>query len=104
MSYRINIAYTYKKDVRFDFTYFRKKHMSMVANFCSSVIKKWGVEEGVGFMGRDPLFRAIGFMYVDSLEDFMKAFGAHGKEISSDLPNFTDDQPQASYTVVLEEH
>lgn len=102
--YRISIGYINKEEMIFDLAYFREKHMPMVAGFCKDVVKSWGVEEGVSFMGRTPIYRAIGYMYVESLEAFMTSFGVHGKEISADVAKFTNQQPQASYTVVMDEH
>ena len=43
----------------------------------------------------------IAHVYFNSVADFQKAMGVHGKEIMGDIPNYTNIQPQIQISEIV---
>ena len=74
---RVSVMYPSGEGKKFDLDYYARKHMALV-------------KERVG-----------GHLYWNSLGDFQKAMGAHGKEVMADVPNFTNIQPQIQISEIV---
>ena len=88
--------YPNKPGARFDHNYFAKEHKALV----ESKLKPMGliqvaIEKGlaVGTADTPPPYVGIGNLTFNSMEEFHKAFGAHGAEVMADAPNYTDIEP-----------
>jgi uncharacterized protein (TIGR02118 family) len=59
-------------------------------------ITRYEILQGLGGLapGSEPQFAAVGNLYFNSVGDFQGGMAAHGAELQSDIPNFTDIQPQ----------
>ena len=93
---KVSILYPNAEGKHFDVDYYRDSHMVLV----KKLLKPFGLlETGIekGLAGGDPKqpvpFLCIGSMTYNSLEEFQKAFEAHGQELVDDVPNFTNIQP-----------
>ena len=54
-----------------------------------------------GAPGSSAPFVYIAQLYFNSVADFQKAMGAHGKEIMGDVPNYTDIRPQVQISEIV---
>jgi uncharacterized protein (TIGR02118 family) len=94
---KVTVLYANKPGGKFDFDYYINKHMKLVKEkFGPMGLVKTEVDKGLG--GRGPgapaPYVAIGHMVFNSIEDFLKAEQAHGKDLGADIPNFTNIEPQ----------
>jgi uncharacterized protein (TIGR02118 family) len=94
---KVTVLYANKPGGKFDFDYYIKKHMKLVKDkFGPMGLVKTEVDKGLG--GRGPgapaPYVALGHMIFNSIEDFLKAEQAHGKDLGADIPNFTNIEPQ----------
>ena len=48
-----------------------------------------------------PPYVAIGHVYFNSLGDFQKGMGQHGKELLGAVPKFTNIQPQIQISEII---
>jgi len=104
---KVSVFYPNGEGARFDMEYYRDRHMPMVQSKLGSACKGMAVEQGLAGAapGSRPAFVAMGHLYFDSVEAFQQSFGAHSAEIVSDVPNYTNIQPniQVSEVVVMGE-
>ncbi len=93
---RVSVMYPQTSGEAFDQAYYFDKHY----NLCKSRLGPEGMvscqfDKGVSNGGKGPApYVAIAHLVFNSLEDFQKAMGKHGKEIMGDVPNYTKIQPQ----------
>ncbi|WP_454723756.1 MULTISPECIES: EthD family reductase [Cupriavidus] len=103
---RISILYPYRKDGRFDFDYYRTRHMPRVVELYGAQPGYRGVavERGLGggAPGSDPAYVAMCHILFDSLPEFAAASKATGKELQQDMPNYTDAVPVVQVGEVVE--
>lgn len=81
----------------FDFDYYREKHMPMCMERFGSNARSFEVARSLP--GEE--YVCIGTIYLDSVEEFERAFAVHGKEISSDVPNYTNIRPVIEMQEIL---
>jgi uncharacterized protein (TIGR02118 family) len=93
---RVSVLYPNEAGKRFDVDYYRNTHMKLVADR----LRDYGfvraeVDRGVagGAPGSPAPYVCVGHVYVQSLADFQRGMGVHGKEIMGDIPNYTDIRP-----------
>jgi uncharacterized protein (TIGR02118 family) len=92
---RVSVMYPAKDGEAFDHAYYFDKHHKL----CVSKLKPEGLvscefDKGVADgAGGKPSFTAVAHLVFNSVGDFQKAMGKHGKEILGDLPNYTTIQP-----------
>ena len=98
--YRLTVTYPNDADGRFDFTYYRDKHMALVRARLGANVTKTEIGKGVsaGDGGTAP-YVCVGQVWFKSLDELQKCMGKHGAEIMGDVPNYTNIKP----TVQLEE-
>jgi uncharacterized protein (TIGR02118 family) len=82
------ILYPKSEDTTFDMDYYSTKHMPLLADVLGESCKGWGVS------GPADKYHAVGWAMVDSKEAFDAAMGARGKEVISDIPNYTNVRPE----------
>ena len=94
----IRISVMYPKPGKFDFDYYKEKHMALVHKLIDSYgLVKTEVDKGVG----DSPFMAVGHLYFNTLEDMGKALEAHDKDFAADLENFSDIKPQFQVSEII---
>ena len=92
----LSVVYPRSAGTRFDYDYYRTKHLPMV-------VERWanaGLEGGEALLGRSAVdggeapYFAIGIIHFDSAEAVQAALqGEHAPEVIGDIRNFTDVQP-----------
>jgi uncharacterized protein (TIGR02118 family) len=100
---KVSVFYPNSEGVRFDMDYYRDRHMPMVQAKLGTACKGVAVEHGVAGAapGSRPAFVAMGHMYFDSVEAFQASFAPHSTEIVSDIPNYTNVQPNIQISEVV---
>jgi uncharacterized protein (TIGR02118 family) len=101
---KVTVLYPNNPGSRFDHEYYRTKHIPMVASLLGSALRKGEIDRGLASDDgtKPPLFHAIGYLYLDSMEAFGAALGPHATQIMGDIPNYTDVAPSIQYSEVVE--
>ena len=95
----IRVSVLYPKGGKFDFDYYKTKHMGLVHKLLDSFgLVQSEVNKGVG----DSPYTAVGHLVFKSLEDMQKALQAHDADLAADLVNFSDIQPQFQISEILD--
>ncbi len=95
----IRVSVMYPKGGKFNFEYYKTKHMSLVHSLLDSFgLVQSEVNKGVG----DSPYMAVGHLVFKTVEGMQKGLQAHDPEIATDLANFTDIQPQFQISEILE--
>lgn len=95
----IRISVMYPKPAKFDFDYYKDKHMKLVHKLLDPCgLVKSEVNKGVG----DSPFVAVGHLIFNSMEEMQKALQDHDSELAADVINFTDVNPQFQISEILE--
>ncbi len=98
----VSVAYPRKDGGTFDFEYYIKQHVPLVARLVGANAIKAEVRKGVASPdGSAPAFVCLANFWIKSAHDFQATLAAHGKEIMSDIPNFTNIQPILQVDEVL---
>ena len=100
---RVSVLYPMGEGKKFDAAYYMQKHMSLVRERLKGLgLVRAEVDKGVagGAPGAPAPFVYIAHLYFNSVADFQKAMGAHGKEIMADVPNYTNIQPQVQISEI----
>jgi uncharacterized protein (TIGR02118 family) len=101
---RVTVLYPNESGKKFDVDYYTNKHMKLVSERLKSFgLVRTEVDRGIagGTPGSAAPYVCIGHVYVNSLADFQKAMGAHGKEIMGDIPNYTNIQPTIQISEIV---
>ncbi len=93
--YKVSILYPGGDDKTFDFDYYEKKHMPMVAGFIGKNLKFYEIDRGIaGRTANDKApFAAIGYFYINDVAEYNKAIGQNRDAIVNDFKNYTNIQP-----------
>jgi len=93
--FKVAILYPNGDDKTFDFDYYEKKHMPMVAGFIGKNLKFYEIDKGIaGRTANDKApFAAIGYFYINDVAEYNKAIGQNINTIVSDFKNYTNIQP-----------
>ncbi|MFC3198205.1 EthD family reductase [Parapedobacter deserti] len=93
--FRVSVLYPNGEGKTFDFEYYEKKHMPMVASFLGENLTLYEVEKGVlgRTSGEKPSFLAIGYFYIDDINEYNKAIAQNRDTIINDFNNYTNIQP-----------
>ena len=101
---KVSVMYPYTEGARFDYDYYRDKHMPMVKARMGEACRSYTIDRGLagGAPGSKPAYVGMCHIFCDSPEAFQAAFMPHGKEIMGDIKNYTDIAPvmQVSEVVV----
>lgn len=93
--FKVMILYPNGEGKTFDMAYYEKKHMPMVAGFLGDNLVSYEIDKGLS--GRTPdekvPFLAIGYFYVNSIEQYNMAIGQHRDAIVDDFKNYTNVLP-----------
>jgi len=93
--FKVMILYSNGEGKTFDMAYYEKKHMPMVAGFLGDNLVSYEIDKGLS--GRTPdekvPFLAIGYFYVNSIEQYNMAIGQHRDAIVDDFKNYTNVLP-----------
>jgi uncharacterized protein (TIGR02118 family) len=101
---RVTVLYPNKPDAKFDLDYYVNKHIKTAdEKLVSMGMVKSEVDKGIGGMqaGSPPPYVVMAYMVFNSIEDFQKALGAHGDELTADIPNFTNIEPQFQISEIV---
>ena len=100
---KVSIFYPNGPDTQFDHDYYRDSHMPMVKRLTGDACRGFAIEKGLGGAapGAPATYVAIGHLFFDSIESFQTAFGPHGKDITGDVPNYTNVAPVIQISEVV---
>ena len=100
---RVTVLYPNNKGSKFDLKYYVEKHMALVkARLDQHGLVRIEVDKGIGGADRTPApFVCIGHLYFNSVQEFQKGLEAHGPELISDVPNYTDIEPQIQISEIV---
>lgn len=98
----VSVAYPRKDGGTFNFEYYTKKHVPLVARLVGTNAVKAEVRKGVASPdGSAPSFVCLANFWIKSAQEFQATLATHGKEIMGDIPNFTNIQPILQVDEVL---
>ncbi len=103
MTYRLTVTYPNEPSGKFDFAYYRDKHMPMVrarlgANVTRTEIGKGTASGDGGKAG----FVCVGQVWFTSLPELQASLKQHGAEIMGDIPNYTNIKPAVQIEELVE--
>jgi uncharacterized protein (TIGR02118 family) len=94
----VRVSVLYPQGGKFDFDYYVKKHMKLVHKLLDPCgLVKTEVDKG----DRTAPFIAMGHLIFNSMEEMQKALQAHDSELSADLINFTNIEPQFQISEIV---
>ena len=101
---KVTIMYPNEEGKTFDMDYYASKHMPLLSSLFGDDLKSIHIDKGIsGRTPNDPaLYVAIGYLYFDTLEDYQNGIGTHIEKIRSDIPNYTDIQPEILISEVIQ--
>ncbi len=102
--YKLSVMYPNQEDARFDFDYYRTKHMDLVqANLSSFGLIKTEVDKGISGGGEQPApYICVGNLYFESKEGFDKGMADVGAILRADIPKFTNVTPIRQISEILD--
>ena len=98
--YCMTVTYPVGEDTHFDYDYYQATHMPL----CARLLADHGYRGVVmrNNSGKGPGSGGLSYVSVDllfeSLEQLQAGLAAGGKEITADIPNYTNVQPQMSFS------
>ena len=102
--FKVSVMYPYEKGARFDFDYYRTKHMELVHKHLKPFgLIKTGVDKGISGGGdAPPLYICMGHLYFETPEGYDKGIAHGGPILRGDIPNFTALKPVRLISEVLD--
>ncbi len=101
---KVSVLYPNEPGKKFDWDYYTGKHVPMVGQLLESeglILAE--VDKGIS--GPDPSapapYVAMAHLYFNTVDEVHAAFSTHGRQIMSDLPNFTDIEPQVQISEIV---
>ncbi len=101
---RISVLYANETGKKFDHDYYKNRHMRLVGERLKDAgLIRYEVDKGIagGAPGSPAPFVGVCHLYFNSVSDFQKGMGAHGKELMADVPNYTNITPQIQISEVV---
>jgi uncharacterized protein (TIGR02118 family) len=87
----VTVLYPSRDDAKFDFEYYLKKHVPMVARLLANDIE---VCKGISSVTEaPPAFVCTARIRINSKEQFSAGMAQHGAVILGDVPNYTNIEP-----------
>ncbi|HUK24563.1 MAG TPA: EthD family reductase [Terriglobales bacterium] len=87
----VTVTYANQDGAKFDFDYYMKKHIPMVAGLLGTTIE---VCKGIATpMGTPVAFLCVARIRINSIEEFSAAMAKHGPQITQDVANYSNVQP-----------
>jgi uncharacterized protein (TIGR02118 family) len=102
--FKVSVMYPNEKGARFDFEYYRTKHMELVQKHLKPFgLVKTGVDKGVSGGGDAPApYICVGHLYFETLEGYDQGIAQCGPILRGDIPNFTTLKPIRQINEVLD--
>ena len=102
--YKVSVMYPNQEGARFDFDYYRTKHLGLVRKHLEPFgLMKAEVERGISGGGDQPApYLCIGCLYFRSREGYEKGISGAGSILREDIPNFTNIVPVRQIGEILE--
>jgi len=98
---KFSALYPNTENARFDFEYYRAKHLPLTLARLGSAVLRSELDRGIaGANGARVPYIAVGHLYFESLESFREAFLPHLAKFREDIPNFTNVQPSVQISEV----
>lgn len=93
--FKVAILYPNGEGKTFDFDYYEKKHMPMVAGYLGTNLKFFEIDKGIaGRSATEPVpYLAIGYFFISDVAEYNKAIGQNIQAIIADFKNYTNVQP-----------
>jgi len=100
---KVSVMYPNTPGARFDHSYYKDKHMPMVARLMGDSCKYYTVDKGMngGAPGTPPLYIGMCHLFSESAEAFQAGFAPHVEEIMADVSNYTDLTPLMQMSEVV---
>jgi uncharacterized protein (TIGR02118 family) len=101
---RVSVLYANETGKKFDHDYYKNKHMVMAGERLKPFgLIRYEVDKGMagGPSGALAPFVGACHFYFNTLSDFQKGMGQHGKELMADIPNYTNIQPQIQISEIV---
>ena len=93
---KVSVLYPNSEDLVFNKEYYLNSHVPLVSKLLGDSLKN--VQVDFGLVGGTPdeaaAYVVMTHLSFDSIESFEKIFPIHADELLSDIPNFTNCQPQ----------
>jgi len=87
----LTVLYPWQSDARFDFDYYQKKHLVMLADLYGKAVGKMQVRKGLRKGdGSPPAYIASVTIEIPSMEAFEAAGKEHFPKLLADIPNYTN--------------
>ena len=100
---KVSVMYPNSADVVFDKEYYCDKHVPLVSGLLGESLKNAQVDFGIAGGAPDEAAKYVVMTHMtfDSVEAFQEIFTVHSEQILSDIPNFTNVQPQLQISDVI---
>jgi uncharacterized protein (TIGR02118 family) len=100
--YCLTALYPWQADARFDFVYYRDKHLGMMRDLYDSSLGRMEVSKGLRKGdGSAPAFVTSVTVEILSMEGFEAAGKLHFQKLMDDLPNFSNITPVGQIEEIL---
>jgi uncharacterized protein (TIGR02118 family) len=98
----LTVVYPAASDATFNFDYYVKTHMPMVAALIGESVQRTEVARGLlGYGGSPAPYTATGRLYLSNLDGMQAAFQTHGATIQADLANYTMIAPVVNIEEII---
>jgi uncharacterized protein (TIGR02118 family) len=96
------VYYPWQADAKFDYDYYRDKHLKMLAELYGKSVGKMQIRKGLHKGdGSSPAFVTALSVEILSMEDYEAASKAHVSKLIADVPNFTNIKPVAQVEEIV---
>jgi len=97
------VYYPWQSDAKFDYDYYRDKHLKMLAGLYGKSVGKMQVRKGLHKGdGSSPAFVTALTVQILSMEAYEVASKEHVAKLIADVPNFTNIKPVAQIEEIVE--
>jgi uncharacterized protein (TIGR02118 family) len=92
---RVSVLYANGEGAHFDHSYYRDKHVPLVAARLGASLKSYSIDKGLAGdrPGSSAPYVAMVHLIYESIEDFQASFAPHAAELLADVPNYTNLAP-----------
>jgi uncharacterized protein (TIGR02118 family) len=87
----------------FDLDYYHTKHLPLVNELYREYgLSHWQIDQGISLSSRQSAsFIAAGYLFFDSIDSVKQAFKNQGAVVMADVKNFTNIEPQISFSEII---
>jgi len=97
------VYYPWQADAKFDYDYYRDKHLKLLADLYGKSVGKMQVRKGLRKGdGSPPAFVTALTVEILSMEAYEAAAKEHVAKLIADVPNFTNIKPTAQIEEILD--